>query len=157
MSTVVCEGDGCNQLTVAKCMHCDNHLCLKCLTRHQQPIDIQICQLTNDMNKLLSLSSLNNDIKQSNHPKINTDQQYMSVLEQINHWEMTMTNKLNDLVSRARQSLKDSFEQISFEIEEWSAERQIEIQQLALDIGKYFINKERKRFVFSISHRTIIT
>jgi len=138
MSTVLCEGDGCNQLTVAKCMHCDNHLCLKCLTQHQQPIDTQIFQLTNDMNKLLSLSLLNDDNKQSNHPQINVNKQFMSVMEQIDLWEMIMTKKLNDLVSHARQSLRNSFEQISFEIEEWSTERQIELQQLALDIGKYF-------------------
>jgi hypothetical protein len=140
MSNVVCENDGCSQLTVAKCMHCDNHLCLKCLTRHQQPIDIQTCQLTNDMNKLLSLSSLNNDDnKQSNHPQIHADKQYKSVMEEIDQWEMIMTKKLNDLVSRTRQSLRDSYEQISFEIEEWSTEKQIEIQQLASNIGKEFV------------------
>ena len=136
MSNLVCEEDGCNQLTIAKCMHCDNHLCLKCLTRHQQPIDTQLCQLTNNMNKLLSLSSLNNDHKQSNHPQINTNKQYMKVMEQIDLWEKAMTQKLNDLVSNARHSLRNSFEQISFEIEEWSTEREMEFQQLAIDIGK---------------------
>jgi hypothetical protein len=146
MSNVVCENDGCSQLTVAKCMHCDNHLCLKCLTRHQQTIDTQICQLTNDMNKLFSLLSLNDDNKQSNHPQINANKQYTSVMEQIDLWEMIMTKKLNDLVLRVRQSLRDSFEQISFEIEEWSTEKQVELQQLALDIGKYFISKQKKIF-----------
>jgi hypothetical protein len=136
MSNLVCEEDGCNQLTIAKCMHCDNHLCLKCLTKHQQPIDTQLCQLTNNMNKLLLLSSLNDDPKQSNHPQINTNKQYMKVMEQIDLWEKAMTKKLNDLVSNARHSLRNSFEQISFEIEEWSTERQIEFQQLAIDIGK---------------------
>lgn len=152
MSNAVCKGDGCNQLTVAKCMHCDNHLCLKCLTRHQQPIDAQICQLTNDINKLLSLSLLNDDdnnIKQSNHPQINARKQYVLVMEQINLWEMTMTKKLNDLILRARQSLRNSFEQLSFEIEEWSTERQIDIQQLATNIGKILYNKVRL-FYFSV-------
>jgi len=158
MSNVLCEGDGCSQLTVAKCMHCDNHLCLKCLTRHQQPIDTQICQLTNDMNKLFSLSSLNDDDnKQSNHPQINANKQYMSVMEQIDLWEMTMTKKLNDLVSRARQSLRDSFEQISFEIEEWSTERQVELQQLALDIGKYLKRKRKQKKKTFIFYRRIIS
>ncbi|CAF3358582.1 unnamed protein product [Rotaria sp. Silwood1] len=134
MSNVVCEEDDCNLLTVAKCMHCNNHLCLKCLTRHQQPIDSQLCQLTNDMNKLLSLSSLNDDHKQSNHPKTSVNKQYMSVMEKIDLWEMTMTKRLNDLVADVRHKLQHSFEQISFEIEEWSTERQIELQQLAADI-----------------------
>jgi hypothetical protein len=143
MSNLVCEEDGCNQITIAKCMHCNNHVCLKCLTRHQQPSDIQICQLTNDMNKLLSLPSLNNDNKQSNHPQINANKQYMSVMEQIDLWEKTMTQKLNDLVSHTRHSLRNSFEQISFEIEEWSTERQVELQQLSIDIGKYFRGKKK--------------
>ncbi len=159
MSNITCKEDGCSQLIVAKCMHCDNHLCLKCLTRHQQPIDTQICQLTNDMNKLLSLSSLNNDNQQSNHPQISAHKQYMSIMEQIDRWEMTMTKKLNDLVSRARHSLRNSFEQISFEIEEWSTERQIELQQLSEDIGKYFQRRELETnlFFFSTCHRTIST
>jgi hypothetical protein len=146
MSNAVCKGDDCHQITVAKCMHCDNHLCLKCLTRHQQPIDAQICQLTNDMNKLFSLSSLNDndndDDKQSKHPQVNARKQYASVMEQIDHWEMAMTKRLNEVVLRARQSLRNSFEQISFEIEEWSTERQIDIQQLATNIGKNFKSKE---------------
>jgi hypothetical protein len=142
MSSTVCEADGCKELTVAKCMHCDHHLCLKCLTRHQQPIDTQICQLTNDMNKLLLLSSLNDDDdnKQSNHPQISANKQYTSVMEQIDLWEMTMTKRLNDLVLRARDSLRNSFEQISFEIEEWSTEKQVELQQLTTDIGKCCFN-----------------
>ena len=142
MSSVICEGNDCRQSTVAKCMHCDNHLCLKCLTQHQQPIDAQLCQLTNDMNKLLSFSSLNDTDKQLNHPEINVKKQYMSAMEQIDLWEMNMTKQVNEIVSCARQSLRDSFEQISFEIEEWSTEKQIDIQQLATDIGKYLENKE---------------
>ncbi|CAF1099945.1 unnamed protein product [Adineta steineri] len=135
MSTIICEENGCSQLTVAKCMHCDNHLCLKCLTSHQQPLDTKICQLTNDMNKLLSLStSDNNDNNQFDHPQISAKKQYTSVMEQIDHWEMIMTKKLNDLVSSTRQSLQNSFEQISFEIEEWSTDRQIELQELAENI-----------------------
>ncbi|CAF1196930.1 unnamed protein product [Rotaria sordida] len=134
MSNVICKEDGCNQLIVAKCMHCDNHLCLKCLTRHQQPIDAQLCQLTNNMNKLLSLSSLNDDHKQFNHLQTNINKQYMLVMEQIDLWEMTMTKRLNDLISHVRHKLRNSFEQISFEIEEWSTEKQIELQQLTADI-----------------------
>ncbi|UJR25218.1 hypothetical protein I4U23_006570 [Adineta vaga] len=134
MSNLLCEDDDCNQLIVAKCMHCDQHLCLKCLTRHQQPIETQICQLTNDMNKLLSLSSVNINNNQSNHPQIHANKQYKLVLEQIDQWEKTMTEKLNDLVSRARQSLQNSFEQLSFEIEEWSTEKQVELQQLSEEI-----------------------
>lgn len=145
MSNAMCEEDGCNQVTVAKCMHCDNHLCLKCLTRHQQPLDSQLCQLTNDMNKLLSLSSINHENKQSNHPEVSLNKQYMSVLEQIDLWEITMTKKLNDLVSHARHALKNSYEQISFEIEEWSTERQCDLQQLAENIGKYSQRYARKR------------
>lgn len=147
MSTnVLCEGGaGCNQTIVAKCMHCDNHLCLQCLTRHQQPIDTQLFQLTNDMNKLLLLSSIelndddDNDNKQqqSNHPQNNVNKQYLTVMEEIDYWQMTMTKKLNDLVGKARQRVRDSYEQISFEIEEWSTDKQIEIQQLASDIGNY--------------------
>ncbi|CAF3334748.1 unnamed protein product [Rotaria socialis] len=134
MSNVMCKEDGCNQGTVAKCMHCDNNLCLKCLTRHQQPMDAQLCQLTNDMNKLLLLSSLNHDDKQSNHPQISVNNQYMSVMDQIDNWEMTMTQRLKDLVSHARRTLQNSFEQISFEIEEWSTEKQIELQELTENI-----------------------
>ena len=50
-----------------------------------------------------------------------------------------MTSELPpaDLVSRARHALQNSFEQISFEIEEWSTDKQIELQQLSEDIGKY--------------------
>ncbi|CAF4710869.1 unnamed protein product, partial [Rotaria sp. Silwood2] len=44
------------------------------------------------------------------------------------------TKRLNDLVSHVRHKLQTSFEQISFEIEEWATERQIELQQLAADI-----------------------
>ncbi|CAF1568188.1 unnamed protein product [Adineta ricciae] len=134
MSNLVCEDDGCNRLTVAKCMHCDQHLCLKCLTRHQQPIETQICQLTNDMNKLLSLASINLDNNQSNHPQVHANKQYQLVLEQIDQWEKTMMKKLSDLVSHARQSLQESFEQISFEIEEWSTDKQVELQQLSEEI-----------------------
>jgi hypothetical protein len=112
------------------------------------------------MNKLLSLSSLNNDDdddndKQSNHPQINARKQYVSVMKQIDLWEMTMIKKLNEVILRARQSLRDSFEQISFEIEEWSTERQIDIQQLATNIGKNFKNKQRIDYLFS-RFRTII-
>lgn len=137
MSNIVCKENGCHQSTVAKCMHCDNHLCLKCLTRHQQPIETQLCQLTNDMNKLLSLSSLNaDDNNKSNHPQISVNKQYISVMEQIDFWEITMTKRLNDLVLHARNTLKDSYEQLCFEIEEWSTEKQVELQQLATDIGQ---------------------
>lgn len=131
MSNTVCGEEDCNQLTVAKCMHCDNHLCLKCLTRHQQPIDIQICQLTNSVNKLLSLSSIDTD---EGHPQLVAHRQYLSVMKEIDGWEKTMMKKLNDLVSHTRQTLRDSFEQITFEIEEWSTGKQIDIQQLSNEI-----------------------
>ena len=144
MSNLVCEDDDCNRLTVAKCMHCDQHLCLKCLTRHQQPIETQICQLTNDMNKLLSLASINLDNNQSNHPQVHANKQYQLVLEQIDQWEKTMMKKLSDLVSHARQSLQESFEQISFEIEEWSTDKQVELQQLSEEIGKLFLSTTPK-------------
>ena len=141
MSTVVCEDDSCNQLTVAKCMHCNHHLCLKCLTRHQQPVDSQICQLTDAMNKLLSLTSVHDDEddddgRPASHPQMTAHRKCALVMEQIDLWEKTMTEKLNDLVSRARQSVRKSFEQISFEIEEWSTDRQVESQQLMAHIGK---------------------
>ena len=137
MTSVLCDTDGCHQLTVAKCIHCNNHLCLTCLTRHQQPIDIQLCQLTNDMNKLLAISTVKSDEddKASNPPQLNADKQYVSVMEQIDQWEKTMTKQLNDLVSRAREAVRVSFEQITFEIEEWSTDKQIELQQLTEDIG----------------------
>lgn len=135
-SNLVCEGDGCNQATVAKCMHCNQHLCLKCLTRHQQPVDTQLCQLTNDMNKLLSLSAIASDDGSSSHPQSSANKQFKLAMEQIDQWEMAMSKKLNELVSRARQSLRDSFEQISFEIEEWSTEKQVDLQQLAEAIGE---------------------
>lgn len=132
MSNTVCGEDDCNQLTVAKCMHCDNHLCLKCLTRHQQPIDIQLCQLSNSMKKLFSFDT--NDESQSNHPQHVAHRQYLSVMNEIDCWERMMMKKFNDLVSRTRQTLRDAFEQISFEIEEWSTEKQIDIQQLSNEI-----------------------
>ena len=142
MSKIICDGDGCSLVIVAKCMHCDHHLCLKCLTKHRQTIDTQLCQLTNNMNKLLSLSLSNDDNNRSSHLQIRINEQYMSVMEQITCWEMTMTKRLNDLVSRARRTLQNSFEQISFEIDEWSIERQIELQQLAVDIGKHFKTRQ---------------
>ena len=161
MSNSVCVEDGCNQLTVAKCMHCDNHLCLKCLTRHQQPIDVQICQLTNTMNRLLSLSSIetSDESKPSNHPQIIAKQQYQSVMKQIDLWELTMSKKLNDLVLRTRQCLRESFEQISFEIDEWSTARQIDIQQLSNDIDEFSsmktLDESNLRLKIDQSHRQI--
>ena len=137
MASVRCDTDGCHQVTVAKCIHCNNHLCLSCLTRHQQPIDTQLSQLTNDMNKLLAISTVkSDDDKASNHPQISAEKQYASLMEQIDQWEKTMNKRLNDLVSRAREAVRMSFEQISFEIEEWSTDRQIELQQLTNEIGK---------------------
>lgn len=143
-----CDTDGCRQLTVAKCIHCNNHLCLKCLTRHQQPIDLQISQLTNDMNRLLAISCATDehhrdDDLSMHHPQINANKQYKSLIEQIDRWEMIMTKRLNGLVTQARNAARTSFEQISFEIEEWSTERQIEIQQLTDEIGN---DKKKKNF-----------
>ena len=157
MSTnTLCDTDGCSQVTVAKCIHCNNHLCLKCLTRHQQPIDLQLSQLTNDMNRLLAIASASaehahdddNDPSTStstNHPQVSANKQYKSIIEQIDRWEMTMTKRLNALVAQARSAARSSFEQISFEIEEWSTERQIEIQQLADEIGTARIKHSRER------------
>lgn len=152
MSTnALCDTDGCSQLTVAKCIHCNNHLCLKCLTRHQQPVDLQLSQLTNDMNRLLAISSAtaehahHDDDLSTNHPQVNANKQYKSIIEQIDRWEMTMTKRLNALVAQARNAARSAFEQVSFEIEEWSTEKQIEIQQLTDEIGKARRNDSRRR------------
>ena len=134
-----CNTDGCSQIIVATCMHCHHDLCLKCLTRHQQPIEAQIAQLTNDMNKLLSISSITDDkIDSFVHPQVSVEKQYQSVMDDIDLWEITMTKQLNDLVSQARASVRTSFEQISFEIDEWSTEKQVQLQNLANEIGKLF-------------------
>src|ERR1700722_15590103 len=98
MSSVVCEEVGCVRLTVATCMHCNHRLCLKCLTRHQQPIDAQINQLTDDMNKLLLLTISNDNCNDThNHPQTSADKQYAEAFEQINLWEITMKKKIADL------------------------------------------------------------
>lgn len=133
----MCDTDGCNQMTVAKCIHCNNHLCLKCLTRHQQPIDLQLSQLSNDMNRLLAVSS--DDQTKKDNPLFSANKQYKSIIEQIDRWEMTMTKRLNTLVTQARNAARTCFEQISFEIEEWSTERQVELQHLADEIGNPLI------------------
>ena len=81
-------------------------------------------------------------IFRTHHPQINASKQYKSIIEQIDRWEMIMTKRLNGLVTQARNAARTSFEQISFEIEEWSTERQIEIQQLTDEIG----NDKKKNF-----------
>jgi hypothetical protein len=159
MTNVVCDTHGCSQLTVAKCMHCNQHLCLKCLTRHQEPADIKLCQLNDDMNRLFALAS-NDDIdnnQQTNHPAVIAKQKYLTAMADIDRWEMRMSKQLNDFVSRARSTVRTSFEQISFEIEEWSTDKQVQLQQLANDIGNFDCRRDTSAIsIIDSIFRTIV-